>query len=82
MWFPIGVCVFAVGCLILLRIFLSFDATGSGNSDHLLSGNYCHFGAVISGSVASQRPGAMGLLAARDKEDDRNAGPCTDSDPA
>ncbi|MHC4063866.1 MAG: hypothetical protein ACYSUI_05120, partial [Planctomycetota bacterium] len=26
MWFPIGLCVFAVGCLILLRIFLSFDA--------------------------------------------------------
>ena len=26
MWFPIGVCVFAVGCLLLLRMFLSFDA--------------------------------------------------------
>ena len=38
------------------------------------------FGAVVSGSVASQRPGAMGLLAARYKEDDQNAGPRTDSD--
>lgn len=26
MWLPIGLCVFGVGCLILLRIFLSFDA--------------------------------------------------------
>jgi hypothetical protein len=26
MWFPISVFVFAVGCLILLRLFLSFDA--------------------------------------------------------
>ena len=37
-------------------------------------------GAVISGSVASQRRGAMGLLAARDKEDDQNAGSGSDSD--
>jgi hypothetical protein len=38
------------------------------------------FGAVISGSVAWQRRGAMGLLAARDKEDDQNAGSGSDSD--
>ena len=37
-------------------------------------------GAVISGSVASQRRGAMGLLSARDKEDDQNAGSGSDSD--
>ena len=38
------------------------------------------FGAVISGSVASQRRGAMGLPAARYKEDDQNVGSRTDSD--
>ena len=38
--------------------------------------------AVISGRVASQELGAIGLPAVRDQEDDWNAGPCTDSDPA
>ncbi len=37
------------------------------------------FGAVISGSATSRRRGAMGLSTARDKEDDQNAGTCTDS---
>ena len=38
------------------------------------------FVAVIFGSVTLPRPGAMGLLAARDKEDDWNAGSRSDSD--
>jgi len=38
------------------------------------------FGAVISGSVTSRLRGAMGLLSARDKEDDQYVGSRADSD--